>query len=238
MLVKVRYEGSLSDLAERLPAFNCLHDALITQADWRCWQRKEGQSSSHDLQVVFLGKSGYGKSSIVNALAGHEVMETSDVQACTRQAQSAEFIIRPGNFLSFADLPGIGESQQRDTEYLRLYEQILLKADVVVYMVRADCRDYAIDEVAFTRLFPSSTARRKVILVVNGSDKIEPIQRHNSGVPSTEQLLYLNRKIESLRQIFPGVQRIVACSATTGWNIGVLSSEIVGLLAQSEGVRL
>lgn len=238
MQVRVQHEGSLAELARRFPAFDRLRSARIAPLQQRYWQRNNGASHSHDLQVVFFGKSGYGKSSIINALTGQETMATSDVAACTREAQSAEYAIRPGNYLSLADLPGLGESQYRDQEYLELYRQILDKADVVVYMVRADCRDYAIDQSVFARLFSSSSQQRKVILVINGCDKIEPLQRHYSRVPSEEQLQNIEHKIADLRRIFPDLPRIsiVPCTATTGWNLGELSHEIARLLAHSEGV--
>lgn len=236
MQVTVRHEGALLELARHFPAFNRLRSAHIAPLQQRYWRRNAGASHSHDLQVVFFGKSGYGKSSMVNALTGLESMATSDVAACTRKAQSAEYVIRPGNYLSLADLPGLGESQQRDQEYLELYRQILDKADVVVYMVRADCRDYAIDQNAFVRLFSSANQQRKVILAINGCDKVEPLQRQYSNSLSREQLQSIESKIVDLRRIFPGLSRIVPCSAATGWNVDMLSQEIVQLLASSEGV--
>ena len=104
MQVHVRHEGTLGELVRRQPAFARLQHARIAAQDWRYWRRNDGASHSHDLQVVFLGKSGYGKSSLVNALSGLPAMATSDVEACTRVAQSVEYAIRPGNFLSLADL--------------------------------------------------------------------------------------------------------------------------------------
>ncbi|WPP46946.1 GTPase family protein [Pseudomonas sp. AN-1] len=236
MQVHVRHEGTLGELVRRQPAFARLQHARIAAQDWRYWRRNDGASHSHDLQVVFLGKSGYGKSSLVNALSGLPAMATSDVEACTRVAQSVEYAIRPGNFLSLADLPGLGESQQRDAEYLALYRQILAKADVVVYTLRADCRDYSIDQQAFARLFDCASQQRKVILALNGCDKIEPLQRRASVMPSHEQLQNIERKAADLRRLFPEMPRIVPCSAATGWNLDALSQEIARLLACSPGV--
>lgn len=236
MQVNVRHEGTLSELVRHQPAFARLQHVRIAAADWRYWRRNNGTSHSHDLQVVFLGKSGYGKSSLVNALSGLPAMATSDVEACTRAAQSVEYALRPGNFLSLADLPGLGESQQRDAEYLALYRQILAKADVVVYTLRADCRDYSIDQQAFAQLF-SAGQQSKIILALNGCDKIEPLQRSGcSSAPSHAQLQNITRKIADLRSIFPGMPRVVPCSAATGWNLGVLSEQITQLLARSDGV--
>ena len=202
----------------------------------RLIKEKVQELRTYTPKVGVFGVTGVGKSSLCNALFGKEVSPVSDVAACTREAQSTDYAIRPGNYLSLADLPGLGESQQRDQEYLELYRQILGKADVVVYIVRSDCRDYAIDQSAFARLFSSTSQQRKVILAINGCDKIEPLQRQYSSVPSAEQLQSIEKKIVDLRRISPDLSSIVPCSAATGWNLGMLSEEIVQLLARSEGV--
>lgn len=236
MQVSMRHVGRLDELVRLRPEFAVLQQVHIADQAWRCWQR--GASHSHDLQVVFLGKSGYGKSSLVNALSGLPALETSDVTACTSVAQSVEYAIHPGNFLSLADLPGLGESQQRDAEYMELYRQIIDKADVVVYVLRADCRDYAIDEAAFARLFPTARQQRKLILALNSCDKAEPLQRNACLVPNSAQLHTIEAKTTSLRGLFPGVPSLVPCSAASGWNLDRLGEEIVFRLTRSEGVTI
>lgn len=84
LTVNVRHEAPLAELGCRFTAFNRLTSATVEQQAWRRWSRDAGNSHSYDLQVVFFGKSGYGKSSLVNALSGLGHMKTSDVAACTR----------------------------------------------------------------------------------------------------------------------------------------------------------
>lgn len=236
MQVRIRHEAPIAELTRRFPAFGPLHFARIAPLEHRRWQREDGAGHSHDLQVVFLGKSGYGKSSLVNALSGIPAMATSDVAACTRVIQSVEYAIRPGHYLSLADLPGLGESQQRDREYLALYREMLEKVDVVVYTLRADCRDYSIDQRAFAELFPPATRGQRVILALNSCDKIEPLQRQDSRTPSSAQLLNIERKLAELRGLFPGVTSLVPCSAATGWNLDELGQAIMRLLRRDQGV--
>lgn len=236
MEVRIRHEGTIAELTRRFPAFGPLHFARIAPLEHRLWQRGNGASQSHDLQVVFLGKSGYGKSSLVNALSGLPAMATSDVAACTRVIQSVEYAIHPGHYLSLADLPGLGESQQRDQEYLTLYRDILEKADVVVYTLRADCRDYSIDQRAFAELFSLADQGQKVVIALNGCDKIEPLQRQYSQTPSSAQRQNIERKVADLHRLFPGMTNIVPCSAATGWNLDQLGEAIMRLMRRSQGV--
>lgn len=238
LVVKVRHEAPVDELIRRFPSFAPLQYARIEPQDHRRWSRHDGASYSHDVQVVFLGKGGYGKSSIVNAMAGRKLMKTSDVAACTRVVQSVEYELRPGHYLSFADLPGLGESQIRDDEYLEMYRNIVRKSDVVVYLVRADNRDFGIDQRAFDGLFQQNGQREKVIVVINGCDKIEPIHRQAGREPTSLQQENIERKIGDLRGVFPGIEHIVPCSAETGWNLEVLTQTIMGVLARSNGVTL
>lgn len=238
LIFKIRHEAPVEELIRRFPSFAPLRHVRIEAQDHRCWSRNDGASYSHDVQVVFLGKSGYGKSSIINAMVGRKLMETSDVAACTRVVQSVEYELRPGHYLSLADLPGLGESQVRDDEYLELYRSILRKSDVLVYLVRADNRDFSIDQRAFERLFQQNGQREKVIIVINGCDKIEPIHRQGGRKPTPLQQENIDRKISDLRSVFPGVERIVPCSAETGWNMEMLAQTIMRTLARSNGVTL
>ena len=229
MEIVVQHQGMFCDLLDLYPFYANLYNSHIEKSAKRYWYRDDGGDSgqrTYDLQVVFLGKSGYGKSSIINSLVDIAVMDTSPVSACTFRAECVEFEIRDGHYLSFTDLPGIGENQEKDIEYLKLYERMIKKSDVVVYVIRADCRDYSIDEIAFSRLFCDFELRRKVIVVINCCDKIEPLSRKKPITISDQQLLAVKRKIGQIRPVFSGVRAIVPCSADLSWNIDLLAKEI------------
>lgn len=216
--MRVRHEACVDELVQRWPALAGL------QQGWPL--RWAGKRLNHHLQVVFLGKSGHGKSTLVNALTGLSCMATSDVAACTREAQSVEYRLGSGQYLSLVDLPGLGESQQRDQEYLPLYRDILDEAAVVVYLLRADQRDHAIDLQAFDSLFQRPSLRRKVVIALSASDKVEPLQRHPASEPSAAQLHTLIARRHQVRQLFPKVRQIIPLSAATGWNLDQLGEAI------------
>lgn len=236
MQVTVKHQSELYALAERFQPFGKLWLVDIEPSPHRQWRRPDSGGTSHDLQVVVLGKSGYGKSSLINALTGGRYMQTSDVAACTRTVQCVDYRIREGHYLSLADLPGLGESADRDAEYLPLYARMLAKADLTLYVLRADSRDLAIDEQAFARLFPTPAQRARVILVVTACDKAAPVQRAAAREPSPAQMQTIEARLASLRRQFPDVARIVPCSADTGWNLERLCDTLVEQLLCSEGV--
>lgn len=235
MKITVQHSESFQYLTNRYPCFHYINNSYIAETPERRWGRGEGQPPSHDLQAIFIGKSGYGKSSLVNALIGKEVMQTSDIEACTRTGQCSDFLIRPGNYLSFTDVPGIGESEARDKEYMTMYELLIKKSDVVIYVLRADTRDYSIDIATFEKINSLRQAVRggKVILALNCCDKIEPLPPRHYRHLSNEQHQAILQKIKCVEQIFPGTRTVVPCSAALSWNIDLLAQNISLTLADS-----
>lgn len=223
---------NIDELISRFPGFNKLKDIDIAHSNQRAWKRE--QHTSFDVSVIFIGKTGYGKSTSINKIVDDNVFQSNDIASCTRQCQSVDYLISEfdkDHYLSIRDLPGLGESAYHDEKYLNLYASYLEKTDVVVYVLRADNRDFSIDEMAFRRLFKDAATVKRVIIAVNCADKIEPFTRAVPFKPSDEQLANINRKISEVSSFFKiPKKRIVAYSATEGWNINNLAKTISSVL--------
>jgi len=231
----IKAERSIDDLASVRAGFSVLPDYLPHKARATAWNRKHGVS--HDLMVVALGKTGYGKSTTLNKLLQEDAFETSDISGCTRKLQSIEYrFVGDGGqyFCSFADLPGLGERTELDAEYYSLYRRTLANAHVVLYFVRPDQRDYSVDHRAFNELVAGANASDKVILVINAIDKIEPLNRSLPFVPSPEQHRALDQKVALLSRMFL-VDRssIVAVSGSEDYNLDELARMITVRLGPS-----
>jgi|GEM_PF-1033935 len=228
--------GHISELGARYPAFMQFEHASVRGPGLR-WVNSDTGAASNHAQVAFFGKSGYGKSSTVNALFGGDILQTSAVTACTRQCDTLDFELAPDNYLALADFPGIGESGYQDQSYLRMYAQFFLASTVVVYLLRADLRDFTIDLNAYKTVFPTSRERSKVLFALNCCDKIEPTSRSAASAPSPEQLHNIKLKLATVRDILKPAHAIVPYSAATGWNLDLLAQQIAHFVARSGHVH-
>ncbi|MCC4108338.1 GTPase family protein [Serratia ureilytica] len=177
------------------------------------------QKLTHYEPVIgIMGKTGVGKSSLCNALFQGEVTPVSDVNACTRD--TLRFQLSSGEHsLILVDLPGVGESEQRDSEYESLYRRILPELDLILWVIKADDRAFSVDERFYRRVMTGY--QQRVMFVVNQADKIEPCHEwHVSGnAPSPHQLVNIEAKLDSIRQLFSPSHPVCAVSARTEWNL-------------------
>jgi hypothetical protein len=220
-----RHCGTLGELTRHHSAFGKLKSA-VGKGTWADWITRGTRESTREKMVLFIGKTGYGKSTTINAIAGVKLLETSDVSACTRVCQCLDYHIQGEYWLSLGDLPGVGESKLQDATYFKLYENFLEHAAAIVYVIRADARDHSIDEITSRRLFKSAKIRRRVIYALGQCDKIEPINREQTTTPTEDQMRNIRKKVKEVNRIFHPENPVIPYSAATGWNLQKLVSEI------------
>lgn len=154
-------------------------------------------------------------------------MKTDAVEVCTKSMQSIEYSLNNQNdcYFSLCDFPGIGESEKADAEYYTWYTEMLQRCCCVVYVLRADQRDYSLDLKAFQELMHEH--RQHIILALNYADKIEPIDRYSGLLISNLQLSHLKQKknlVSSLFSVPP--EQVVYYSASEKYNISSLVQAI------------
>ncbi|MGM7757264.1 GTPase family protein [Yersinia enterocolitica] len=184
------------------------------------------QLTSYEPVIGIMGKTGAGKSSLCNTLFAGEVSPVSDVTACTREP--LRFRLQVGkHFMTLVDLPGVGESECRDTEYAALYREQLPRLDLVLWLIKADDRALAVDE-HFYRHVIGESYRHKVLFVISQADKVEPTSGGNKL--STEQKQNISRKIGLLHELFQPVNPVCAVSVRFQWGLRVMAERMVGCL--------
>jgi hypothetical protein len=188
-------------------------------------------------QVVFLGKTGAGKTTTINALFGLD-WQTSDAVACTKIVQQSKItngssIMGSRDRLVVVDTPGISEDVNADHRYLPMYEEALNDASCVVWVFQADTRTYRADQQALITLREKLDDKR-FILALNQIDQIFPQNWNNTlNAPSLAQADNVQQKIDDLHKrlgkIISQLKRddIVAYSAKRGYSLDKLIATIL-----------
>lgn len=250
--MNIKHTGSIDELIKRNDRFCKLQDkaifeyslediralvdgerAYISKHDWYRWQTPQTQFFEYQKEVslvtaMFIGKTGYGKSSLLNAILGFDLFPTDDIRVCTTEMDAAIYRLgkSPKYYLSLCDLPGVGENENADKNYMVWYTELMASSPCVVYVLRADQRDYSIDQVVFRKLFSTKEDRNKVIIALTFADKIEPWNRGTEL--SNEQLESLEKKSASIEELF-GIDsyNIFPCCSQTGYGINELIDELI-----------
>ncbi len=142
------------------------------------------QLTNYEPVIGIMGKTGVGKSSLCNALFAGDISPVSDVAACTREP--LRFRLQVGDrYITLMDLPGVGESGARDTEYAALYREQLPRLDLVLWLIKADDRALTVDEHFYHQVI-GEVYRHKVLFVISQSDKAEPTSGGGTVVHGAE----------------------------------------------------
>ncbi|MEX9874712.1 GTPase family protein [Providencia rettgeri] len=182
--------------------------------------------------IGVMGKTGAGKSSLINAIFKGNVCPVSDVEACTRETK--EIKIEFGHrSIRLIDIPGVGENAKRDSEYEALYKRLLPKMDLILWVVKGDDRAFSADEHFYQQVLKPAGGDKKTVFVLNQIDKIEPFREwdveHNQ--PSLNQLTNIRKKEAYLIERFGFTEHpIISVSANEKYNISKLVETMVRAL--------
>ncbi|HIE6285347.1 TPA: GTPase family protein [Proteus mirabilis] len=182
--------------------------------------------------IGLMGKTGAGKSSLINALFQSTLSPVSDVFGCTRQAQRFSMVMN-NHTLTFVDLPGVGESLERDREYHQLYRNLLPELDLIIWVLKADDRAWSSDEQCYRFLTKQCGYQsERFLFVLNQADKIEPCRQWDElyHQPSREQVANLELKQQAVITAFKPHHPVMTVSAAEGFQLTELAEQLIQAL--------
>lgn len=194
-------------------------------------QRNLGKLIETPFTIGVMGKSGAGKSTIINALCQKNACQSGGVGGCTRKIQkvSATFGDMP---IILVDFPGIAESEKWNESYIKLYENYLEQIDVLLWVIKLDDRSLVEDEIFFKEHIKYKF-EGKTIFVLSQADKAEPTREWNNQhyLPSEKQKNIIQQKIELIFNMFATKRGMF--SAGLLWGKGIEHSSIVPISVDS-----
>lgn len=120
--------------------------------------------SRGEIHIAAFGRVSAGKSSLLNALAGKQIFETSPLHGHTKHTQSVEWQTRIEDHVCLIDTPGIDEldGEQRES----LARQVARRADILIMVCEGD-----LTEREFAALRELAQRKRPLLLVLNKADR-------------------------------------------------------------------
>lgn len=213
----------------------------ITPEQRRKIEEKINAVLTYEPRIGIFGKTGVGKSSLCNALFGQDVCQISDVEACTRNPQEV-LLNMGGNGIKLVDVPGTGESNERDKEYAELYTKLLPELDLVLWLIKGDDRAMGNDETFYQNIVkPHIDQGKPFFMVINQVDKIEPYEEwdEKKNDPGPKQFQNIHRKIEVVADQFTlPTSKIIPVSANKKYNLTRLVDEIIFALPKEKNITL
>lgn len=210
MGITINIRAMLQHLLDEYRAKTISENPHITEAQLDAITHKiqERVDNEPPPKIAFIGETGVGKSSTLNALfnAGLDVSHT---EACTQDEQAIE--IKTGSLdgnngvLVFYDMPGLGESKSTRQRHLEVYARILKQVDVALWVLDAQHRaiEFVQEQLSKEIRDIQSDLADRMVFALNKVDLVQPGEKawHPlANLPSSEQEANINSRIKDVER--------------------------------------
>lgn len=197
----------------------------------------QGLEEDRPPRFLIVGRTGVGKSSLINAICGFYTAEVSDVTIGTKAAERKTYYEGNRALMEILDSRGIGESTGIHGELSaerELQKEISdLMPDAILFVSRCKARDRLDKDIIYVRNLQEAYKRETgiqipVIVVLNQVDEMEPSSYKNPEKYPHRKLENIQRAEEEFKKLLSknrlNVIDLVSVSSLIDW--GYSSEEI------------
>lgn len=174
---------------------------------------------NQELEFLLCGRTGVGKSSLINSLIGSKVCEVGDptgktgFNKCT-PAVSKTIVHISGVIVSIFDSPGLQDGTNSDEEYLEDMYSKCKDVDLVIYCIDMTVPRYTEDEIRATQLMTNKFGTdfwNRCVLVLTKANNVRVPPREKKSKREYHIRLYNSHKTQFSEQLIDqGVPKDVA----------------------------
>ena len=226
----VKAGNMIDNLPDAIPekTRNMLKDTILGDKDLK--NLMDGIDSHRPPRIFLIGRTGVGKSSLINALCGSYVAKVSDTVSCTPNANVYQ--CKDGNrvLMDILDTRGIAESESLDDKLSA--EDALIQdineftPDVAILMLNCTHRDDVDSDVQFLKKLAKEYAdinsmKLPIVVVVNKCDEMAPARYKTPSEYPQNKIDKINEVVQYYKGIIVKnglkIENIIPVSALIDW---------------------